>query len=84
MALAGMAGVAVIGGDAARAARLIGAADRLLDEVGSRLDRTDLVDRDRHAELAQAALGGPAWDAAYDAGRSLGAEEATALALSEG
>jgi predicted ATPase len=84
MALAGMAGVAVRAGDAVRAARLLGAADRLLDDVGSRLDRTDLVDRDRHAELARAALGDPAWTEAYDAGRTLGAEEATALALGEG
>jgi predicted ATPase/tRNA A-37 threonylcarbamoyl transferase component Bud32 len=54
-----------------RAARLAGVAQALRNEIGSALDPTERVDRDRYVAEARAALGEAEFDAATAEGRAL-------------
>jgi predicted ATPase/class 3 adenylate cyclase len=81
---AGMAyaliGLAMAGGtaDPARSARLHGAADQALADLGETADSLEARLRDRDRERLRAAMG-PAFDAAYAAGRALDAAQIAAL-----
>jgi predicted ATPase/class 3 adenylate cyclase len=81
--LLGMAGVAVADGGPERAARLFGAAAAILDALQATVDPADRAPYERDREKARAALGGEAFQQAWDAGRTLSPDEAVALALRE-
>ena len=74
-------GAAYAGEDQARAARLIGRADMLLEEAASGLPQVEgRVRRETEAEL-RAKLGEDTYAALYAEGRALALEDALALAL---
>jgi predicted ATPase/DNA-binding XRE family transcriptional regulator/Tfp pilus assembly protein PilF len=78
----GLADVAGARGEPRRAARLLGAAEALLETAGLPIYVT--TDHDLHQRVASAArelLGERAWTAAHDEGRTMGFEEAVAYAL---
>ncbi len=79
-ALAGLAGVAGEAGDFQRAARLLGAAEALLEKIGAALEQSerDLMDAD--ADAARTTLGEERFGAAWSAGRALTWEAAAAEA----
>jgi predicted ATPase/class 3 adenylate cyclase len=78
-AIWGFAQVTAAGGDAARTARLAGAAATLGGLAG--LDPTASVPFGRHVEDARAALGEHAWQKAWAEGAELGFDAALRLAL---
>jgi non-specific serine/threonine protein kinase len=79
-ALAGFAAVAVAAGDPGRAARLLGAVESLLGELGApRVFHFGAYGR--AVAAARKALGEPAFAAAWAAGRALELDEAVAEAL---
>jgi predicted ATPase/class 3 adenylate cyclase len=80
----GMAGVAGAQGQGERAARLYGAAEALRETIGAPLLAGDLPRYERHMATARAGVERVAWEAAWEEGRSMSAEEATAYALEEG
>ncbi|HTS21196.1 MAG TPA: tetratricopeptide repeat protein [Casimicrobiaceae bacterium] len=82
-ALDGLAAVAADSGDPLRAARVWGATERLLDEIGAPRYVQDQRDYDRRVAALRAALGEAAFDQAWRLGCSLTLEEAIAFALSE-
>jgi tetratricopeptide (TPR) repeat protein len=63
------------------ALRLLGAAERMLDEKGIRILISEQPEHDRVYTLARAALGDEAFDAAWAAGRALSLDAAVAEAL---
>jgi non-specific serine/threonine protein kinase len=67
-------------GDAGRAARLWGAADRLLESVGSPLLPLGML-RDRFWDRARESLGEPAFQAALSEGRAMSQAQAVQYAL---
>ena len=81
--LAGMAGVAEADGHPERAARLLGAAQTLLDRGGARTSPADLIDYDRIAAALRAGRTVYGRDGAWAEGRSLSPEQAIAYALEE-
>jgi tetratricopeptide (TPR) repeat protein len=84
--LAGLAAVAGARGGAERAARLFGAAEGVLETVGGPVYSFYQPDRSHHERLiaaARAALGEPAFAAAWAAGRALTVEGAVAYALGD-
>jgi predicted ATPase/DNA-binding CsgD family transcriptional regulator len=81
--LAGLAAVAAAGGAAGRAARLWGAAEALHEAGGTSPWPADRGEYDRHLPLARAALGEPAFAAAWAAGRALAPAAAITEALAE-
>ena len=77
--LQGLAAVAGARGEPGRAARLLGAAEALLETAGIPLYAQ--VDRGLHQRVAEAAreqLGERAWTEAWDKGRAMSFEEAVA------
>jgi predicted ATPase/DNA-binding XRE family transcriptional regulator/Tfp pilus assembly protein PilF len=79
----GLADVAGVQGQPRRAARLLGAAEALLETTGLPIYVT--TDHDLHQRVASAAresLGERAWAAARDEGRAMAFDEAVAYALS--
>ena len=58
-------------GDCERAARLLGAADALLDAISRCLDPAERAELERHAAAVRTALGEDAFTAAWAAGRPL-------------
>jgi tetratricopeptide (TPR) repeat protein len=76
----GLASVAAADGRAQRAAQLFGAADQLFDTLKAAPDPADKAEMDRYAAMAKSQLGETAYQAAYDRGRTLNTESATALA----
>jgi excisionase family DNA binding protein len=80
--LAGMAGMAALLGRLEPSARLFGAADMLLEQLGTALWPVDKVDCERNREFARARLGEASFDAAYAAGRAMPLERAVAEARS--
>ena len=77
----GLAAVAEVQGEPRRAARLLGAAEALLEAAGGHLYA--LMDhelRQRVADSARERLGERAWTAALDEGRAMSFEEAVAYA----
>ena len=69
--------------DFARAARLWGASDRLLESVGSPLQPENAMLRDRYMEGAQVSLGDNAFQAASSEGRAMSLSEAIHYALED-
>ena len=76
-------GLAMVGSaaDAARSARLHGAADAALTALGETVDSLEARLRDAHREQLHAAIGREAFDAGYAAGRALAPDEVISLAL---
>jgi tetratricopeptide (TPR) repeat protein len=66
-----------------RAARLLGAADTLLETMGTHLQSIDRLDHDRIRAAVGAALGEEAFGAAIAEGRALALEQAITCALEE-
>jgi len=92
MCLAGLAGVAAAraatpeGNDggpqyAAQAARLFGASQALLEQIGTPLQAADLTDYERNLAAARAHLTEPRFTAALREGRTMTPEQAIAYAL---
>ncbi len=69
LCLAGLAGVAVTEGDALAAARLLGAAEALLESTGHTLNPADRAEYDRHVALVRDRLSSDAMAAAWHEGR---------------
>jgi tetratricopeptide (TPR) repeat protein len=82
-ALAALALTAAADGRAARAVRLLGAAEAALGSFGGRWADTDRAEVERWMPPARAALGEEAWATAHAAGAALPLEEAIAEALGE-
>jgi predicted ATPase/DNA-binding SARP family transcriptional activator len=80
-ALEGVAHVAVAQGEAARAARLFGAAERLRERIGRPHHPHERADYERSVAEARTALGDAAFAAAWAEGRALSPEQAVADAL---
>lgn len=76
-----LGGVAAYDGRPDLAARLIGAADRAREELGTPLPEGEKVAYNRYVAAAKDALGPEAFAAAWAEGRALTLEEATELAL---
>jgi len=71
-------------GSSRRAARILGAAERLREEIGTPLPPIDLPQYEQRVASARAALGdNAAFDRAWQEGRALTLEEAIELALKE-
>lgn len=70
LAYEGLAGARSAGGRHEDAARLLGAAAALRESVGTPLPEAERTDVDRAADRTRAALGGPAFAAAFDRGRA--------------
>jgi non-specific serine/threonine protein kinase len=83
--LEGLARTAAIGEEAQaeRAARLLGAAAALREQMGAPLGSQGRAHIERATAQARTTLGEDAWEAAFAAGRALSLEEATAEALGE-
>jgi DNA-binding CsgD family transcriptional regulator len=79
-ALAGLARTAAARGDPARAARLYGAVDAVLEATGANLPMTAVLGYERARAAVRAALGEPAFAAARAGGRALPLPEAVAEA----
>ena len=80
--LQGLAAVAVAHGDPARAVRLLGAAEVLLESAGG--PRYAMVGQDLHrrvAETTRGRLGDRAWEEAREVGRAMSFEEAVPFAF---
>ncbi|MDQ5809600.1 MAG: hypothetical protein M3358_02400 [Actinomycetota bacterium] len=77
----GLAAVTASRGEPDRAARLLGAAEALLETAGVPLyAQVDLELHQRAADAAREQLGERAWAAAWDEGRAMSFEEAVAYA----
>lgn len=76
----GLAGVAASVGDPVRAARLWGAAEAALEELGTPLTPADREFQSQFVERARSELDEAAWSAAFEAGRRLPLAEAIAYA----
>jgi non-specific serine/threonine protein kinase len=77
--LSGLAGVAVRERDAETAARLLGAADAILERDGISMEPADLQSHSRAVAEARAALGASQFASAYTAGKRLTLQDAAAL-----
>jgi predicted ATPase/DNA-binding XRE family transcriptional regulator len=81
----GLAAVAAAQGEARREARLLGAAESLLEAAGLVLHAYARNELHEHAaSSARERLGDQAWTAAHDEGRAMSFEEAVANALDDG
>jgi DNA-binding NarL/FixJ family response regulator len=78
MCVAGLSGVAASQGHPERAARLMGAAEALLETIGARLDPADFVEYTRKVSDVRDLLGTSAFSAAWSAGRAMPVEQAIA------
>jgi hypothetical protein len=81
MALEGWGAMAVAQGASERAARLLGAAERLRGAIGRPLPLADRPQRDRSVAAVRDALGEQAFAAAWAAGRAMSIDAAVAFAL---
>ncbi len=81
--LEGLSGVAEREGRAERAARLLGAAAALREELGTPLSPIVQADHDHALNAARAALGEEAFEAAWTEGSEMTFEEAIAYALGD-
>jgi len=80
--LVGLAGVAQAHGEPARAARLLAAAQVMLETTGGVLSSADQVDYQHILEAARAQLDEQAWQQAWAEGRQMSMEEAITYAQS--
>ncbi len=81
--LVGLAGVALKAGDSARAARMLGAANGMLQNAGLVFDPDDQVEYDRIADAVRAALGDDAVNPLVAEGHAMKVEQAVEYALKE-
>jgi non-specific serine/threonine protein kinase len=74
---------AAAGGDPERAARLLGASSAIAESIGQDHSQRRRYWRDREAELdgVRSGMGEAAYEAAYDRGRRMGADDAVRYAL---
>lgn len=79
--LESFAGASGLCGEAHQAARLLGAAETLREEIGAALNITEREDYARLVTVAQQDLDGSAFATARQAGRAMALEQAVALAL---
>jgi hypothetical protein len=79
--LIGSAGVAGATRQPERAARLLGAAESLLEAIGARIWPSNRADYDRIVAAARAGLDDVAFNAAWEEGRAMSPEEAVEYAL---
>ena len=79
--LVGFAGLAEVKGERMRAARLIGAADALLEVLGARFMPTDYADYERIVTAIRAQLDEAEFEEAIADGRAMTMEQAIAYAL---
>jgi non-specific serine/threonine protein kinase len=79
--ITGLAGVALAEGQPKRGARLLGAAEFMLETIGGHFDSTDQADHDRFVVGARAVLGGAALDESWADGRGMTLEQAIEYAL---
>jgi tetratricopeptide (TPR) repeat protein len=70
-------------GQAARAARLLGAAQALRDAMGMPLPAAHRGDHERHVDATRAAIGEEAFDAAWAAGQAMTFDRTLAYAIEE-
>ncbi len=82
--LAGLGGVSSTLRQPHKAARLLAAAEALLESVGTFLDPADRMEYQRNTNAARAQTDEMAWDAAWAEGRAMSMEEAISCALDEG
>jgi len=75
--------VAVARGDFPKAARLLGAADALRQQVGASMLYIERAEYDRHLEQIRQSLDPAALESEWAAGRSMSMDEAIAFALGE-
>jgi hypothetical protein len=81
LGLEAFAGLAADEGDAARAARLFGAADALRERIGAPRPPVEQPEYERQIAALRAVLGEPAWAVALAEGRALPPERAISEAL---
>ena len=84
VALERFAAVAVTDGRMDRAARLLGAARRIRDRLGSVAASAERDEAEQTAGASRRALGEEDWSALFDEGATLSVEEAVAYALEDG
>ena len=77
----GLAGVFGAVGQAERAARLVGAAEAMLDAAGARISASNRADSERTLSAVRALLGAEAFAAGRRVGRAMTPEEAVDTAL---
>jgi predicted ATPase len=81
IAVFGLAGVAAARGEPLRAARLLGAAEAMIKELGARLWPADRLDFDHHMAVARAQTDQEAFEKARLQGREMGVEDTIRLAV---
>jgi non-specific serine/threonine protein kinase len=81
--LEGLATIAAASGSPGRAARLHGAAACLRETIASPIDASERSAYERDLAGARAALGDDAFDRAWQEGRTMGPDEAIAIALAD-
>jgi tetratricopeptide (TPR) repeat protein len=81
--LSGLGGVAVEMGFPARGAKLLGAAEALLEAIGAALDVDDRAVFEQGSAAARAQLGDEEFKEAWQEGRGMSVEETIAYALAE-
>lgn len=81
--LVGLAGVALKAGDSARAARMLGAANSMLQNAGLVFDPDDQVEYDHIAVAVRASLGDEVMNALVAEGHAMKVEQAVEYALKE-
>jgi hypothetical protein len=79
--LLGLAGVAGATGQPERAARLFGAAETLLEQIGAPLQAADLADYERNLAAVRSRLTERRFTAARQDGHAMASEQAIAYAL---
>jgi hypothetical protein len=79
--LKGFAEVSAAQGDAERAARLLGASDRLFADLGAHVEASERATYERTVEELEGALGADAYAEAHADGRALSLDESMALAF---
>jgi hypothetical protein len=77
-----LAGEIRAAGDAARAVRLFGAAERLLQSLDAALDPSGSLDYDKNLADTRARLGEEAFSKAWQEGRTMPLEQAVTEAMS--
>jgi predicted ATPase/class 3 adenylate cyclase len=79
LSLVGLAGIVGQEGQAEQAARMLGAAERLLNDIGAVLEPVDRAEYDRGVAGVRAQLDPAAFAAAWEAGRAIALEQANSF-----
>ena len=81
--LVGLAGLAVVQGHAIHAAQLLGAAEKMLNDIAAHLFLDDQREYEHHLESVQSQLDTRTFNRAWAEGQSMSMEQAAAYALEE-